>query len=332
MFNLPRFISRSLAFLAIITTATVAGAADLDPKPDDGISNDVHRANAGRILFSKTRSALDLNKEKPGRFTTKFDLSDEIHFRVYLSKSMRNHFRGEGVECHPRDDKWRVYTLAIDGKPAIQINKYTLPGEFFSNSARGKGWTQWTTFRFPSALNGRVKQGESSIQRSFIDRILPVLTAGEHTLALTLTGRCLQKRGGNKAVLAAPMAAGEFTLHVTDQQLARITAKSGAQLPKAGRKDKRLQREMKTLASRKMGSDKVLKVIIRNKRWNVVNDRWTGRPVERKTTAAVAVKQSSGKCKVFDVLYVQKANGRRFGRTELFGVGRSSEIPCGNIK
>ena len=299
----------------------------LDLMPDDGLENPVHEQYAGQIVFAKKRDIMDLNAEQPDKFTNSFKLTDEIHFRVYLNMSLRNHFRSEGIDCHPKDDKWRVYKMTIDGKP---IGK---DGVLYNHSAKGDAYKKWATFRFKAPLNGKAEQGERSIQREFITRVTPELTEGKHDIKLILTGRCMAKNLGNETMtLSKPIAVGEFTLDIKGKELKKLVKKYGQQWPKAKFKNKKLAKEMKKIMVKEWPDERVLGLVIVGQDWEYEYEAISGRVLERKIVATVGVEQDPGKCMLFDLLFTQEAiSKKKFGPTKFFGVGGNIAIPCSNV-
>lgn len=61
--------------------------------PDMGITNEVHKANVGKIVFSS--DVVDLKKPDPNAFKTNFTQNDNIYARFYLSESLENHIYHE---------------------------------------------------------------------------------------------------------------------------------------------------------------------------------------------------------------------------------------------
>lgn len=88
------------------------------PTPDNGIVDEVHRKNLGKILWSNQTIAPKTTKNSS--FKTSFSPSDEaIYGRVYFPKSLRNIGAGVGA------DKICAYVVQyyINGKLAGQVNQ-----------------------------------------------------------------------------------------------------------------------------------------------------------------------------------------------------------------
>jgi hypothetical protein len=61
--------------------------------PDMGITNEVHKANIGKIVFSSV--LVDFDKPDPTTLKTSFTQDDDIYARFYLGESLENHVFGE---------------------------------------------------------------------------------------------------------------------------------------------------------------------------------------------------------------------------------------------
>lgn len=308
-------------------TDSVKKSVPLEPVEDDGIVNDVHKKYLGKVVFTQSAEDLALNSEKPENFTNSFALSDPIFFRTYFKKSLQNAFRAQGVKCHRSGDKWAIYNMSIDGKPVGE------KGHIYYSSLGDKAYSRFTTMRFMEPINGKVEQDTKNFARDFIEKVVPELTPGTHKIGLELTGRCMARNQGNEdRYLDSPLASGEFTLEVTEDALANLVSENGAQMPAASMEDKELTDKMAKIMEREWPKDEILKVNIVNEDWSVIRNKVTGIITGRTISTAVATKQDSGKCRVFDVGFAQEAQGGgKFSNTRFNGVGRNTIVPCGNI-
>jgi hypothetical protein len=304
---------------------TAARAAALDPLPEDGPSSPLHTEKVGKIVFTSDENAIQKGKEIPAKFKDTFKISEPILYRAYYQHSMRNAFRAQGIECRPNDVDM-LYLFEIDGTP--------LPKEVYSVRIESPEYERWVSSRSSSPLFGKVSQGELSLARGIMERLMPQLTAGTHKMTMRMSGRCLKARGQPDLVtLEAPLASGDFTLEIGAKDLDKLTAQNGEKLPQAGRTDAKLAKEMAAIVSSQWKDDQVLKAIIVDKDWTVTRAPLTGIPLRRGIKSAIVVKQQSGKCVIFDVMFEQKANGSRgFGETLFGGVGNNTQIPCANVK
>jgi hypothetical protein len=111
-------------------------------------------------------------------------------------------------------------------------------------------------------------------------------------------------------------------------------AMAASELPRAARRDAKLEKEMVAIMTALWKQDKVLKAIIIEKDWSNETAQVRGRPVvvARRITAKVASKVQSGKCRIFDIVFRQAKSGGSFGKTEYHSVGDSEDIPCENVK
>ncbi|HEY3359374.1 MAG TPA: hypothetical protein VGQ83_39355 [Polyangia bacterium] len=319
--------SRSL-FLTLLAGgvlgAVPAAAAPLAPVPDNGFVTPVHKERAGTIVFAPSAAAVT-TPEKPAQFTSTFTAGQPIFFRAYLPRSLENSFRAEGVECHTGDDVWRTYSMLVDGKPVGD------GGEFYAEKMAPESFRKSTSIRFDQALNGQPDRTEKSPHRAYNDVVLPALTPGSHKLTLSVGGRCMARNQRNAVVnLQTPMAKGDFTVTVS----AADAAKGGVQLPKAGKKDAKLEKEMAAVMKAKWTQDTILKVVIVDKDWTneVLKTKKATVVTSRRIATKVAVKQGA-KCRLFEVVFKQPAQkNKKFGPTEYYSTGDTDELPCQNVK
>jgi hypothetical protein len=111
--------------------------------------------------------------------------------------------------------------------------------------------------------------------------------------------------------------------------LASATLVQAAGLPKAAMQNPKLLKEMLGAASVKLKPDAVVAGVITDGSWNV-EQNGLGVVTRRTIHGAFSVKQASGKCRVFDLLFQQRAAGPgRFNGTEAAGIGRSTQVECG---
>ncbi len=96
-------------------------------------------------------------------------------------------------------------------------------------------------------------------------------------------------------------------------------------LPAPAMKNAKLESEMARALSAEWRSDKVLKVVIIDKSWDV--EMFKRHPVARKLHTKVAVQQKK-QCRVFDVTFAQKAKASGFGTTEYYSVGDNEKVAC----
>lgn len=103
-------------------------------------------------------------------------------------------------------------------------------------------------------------------------------------------------------------------------------------LPAPALKDPKLLKEMLDVSTKGLSPDEILAGSITDKAWNVEQNA-LGAVTRRTIHAAIAVKQKSGKCRVFDILFEQSAAGpKKFNATAFGGVGNSSEVACDSVK
>jgi hypothetical protein len=288
--------------------------------PDNGAVTETHKTKGGVIVFAAAVDAV-VTPEKPDKFKDAFTGSDSIYFRAYLPRSINNAFRADGVDCQ---EPFRVWQLKLDGVvvPRSKDDPY-----FYWEPLDERGFTKSTSIRFEDALNSK-KPGEVSIGRAYSELVAPRLTKGDHTIELSVSGKCWSKNTKPAdAFLPAPLATGSFKLSVTQVVQASV-------LSKPGMRDSRLQKEATSVMEAQWHGDKVLKLVLVGKDWSVETVVLKGVPVpqKRRLDAEALVKAASGKCRVFNLTLIQPAvSMKKFGATE-FATGDSREVDCGAAK
>jgi hypothetical protein len=318
---------RTALALALLASTTAVAQADqpepatpLAAEPDNGFVTEIHKAHPGQIVFARSAAAVT-TPEKADQFTEAFRSGEPIFFRAYLPSSLNNAFRAQGVQCA---DPFRIWSLSVDGTP---IGRDAKDPYFFWEPLDQNAFTKSTSVRFDKDLTA-APDGDRAIWNAFHQVVAPKLTVGEHTLQLAVRGSCDDIAQGHRTptYLATDLAVGTF----------KLTVAKGATvdpLPKAARKDAKLEQEAAKLLAAEWREDKILKVIVVEKDWTKQFEKILGRQVLQRRTIAtvVAVQQRSG-CRLFDVTFEQAARGKGFGPTARAGTGDAREIACEALK
>lgn len=293
-------------------------AADpLPAEPDKGFVTEVHKEKAGSIVFARSAAAVT-TPEKPAEFVNAFSSKDQIFLRAYLPRSLNNAFRAEGVECV---DPFRTWAITVDGK---SIGRSAKDAFVFYEPLDERGFKESTSIRFDKPMNG-APDGDQSLWRAFHEHVAPRLLPGEHTITLAVRGQCSAKVSGlPTATLSTDLASGTFTFTVpAGTVLAEV-------MPTPAKKDKKLEADMARLLEQQWRGEKVLKLVIVDKDWDVERIMLKGKAVPQRRTinTKVAVQQADG-CRIFEVSYVQPAKSfTAFGDTAYNAVGGSNEVAC----
>ena len=314
------------------TAATGAAPAPLPLDPDDGLVGDAHQQHVGKVVFAKSAKAVT-TPESPDAYVTALALSDEIHVRAYQPHSIRNAFRSEGVKC-VRDNAFRVWDVAIDGQPATDAGSK----HFYMERAASEGplYRTSTSVRYDRALNAKADAAEKSLWRAFGDVVVPALTAGTHTITLTVSAVCDADRSPDypRVQLKTPLAVGTFELEVSERALKKAAGELGTQLPKAAMQDKKLEQRMREIVKAQWPNDELFQLAIVDKKWRVELFPETTIPHRRYLDAVITAKIPDGGCKMFRISFMQKSlDGiREWGETEWGGVGGNEDLSCGKAQ
>lgn len=200
---------------------------------DNGITNDLHKKNVGKIVFSNKEIAKAETSD--AGFVNTFNLGDDIYSRVYLEKSMTNEGNSIGYIAQFMDFKVR---MTVEG---TQFNAIPLTARDYNDPNPSNGYPRsivaedpdrrsaWTTFQIGLSPNAsHVAEYPSTEMHDFFYRMYQ-LPAGTHTVKLELVfdipedeapqgsgmideGRKWTTKFGQEKVLAV----GEFKINITD--------------------------------------------------------------------------------------------------------------------
>jgi hypothetical protein len=204
---------------------------------DKGISGDVHQANIGKIVFSK--SEIVKGQENTGSFTNSFTTADNIYSRVYMAHSI-------GYECANMGICFRDQYINTNYRVTVDDGAYDLSKSYFDkgtmnfNSVGEDLMNTYTTWQ--PALSPANSEGYGTDELQFFYSLIEFLPAGKHKIKLEIVidvpedeqpspparyeEQCRKyttKFGPEKVV-----ALGEFTLDVKESDKAAIKAKTGA--------------------------------------------------------------------------------------------------------
>ena len=109
----------------------------IDPVEDNGMSNEFHKGNVKKIVFSK--SEIGKTTSSSSAFANSFTLGENIYSRVYLDKSMTN--EAYSIGTYPTNN-FR-YRITVSGKTFNSLynnSNILVPGE-------EEVYSKWTTFQ-----------------------------------------------------------------------------------------------------------------------------------------------------------------------------------------
>jgi hypothetical protein len=294
----------------------------------------------GEIVFAKNM----INPASPAGLTTEFKAGDPIYAVAYVPSSFAKLAKAPDAKKldievflfniqkpkydyqEPQEMQLSFSNVKISGNAIQQtylpVDIVPVPGKM---TAYGSAEISYA--KFGQKFDGPVRFAED----------LSKLEGGKQTIKVTV--KC------NYEVVAE----GKFTIEGSDfsgyaQQSVDVNkAASGIQtasatMPKAAKSDKGLEAEMisalkasQTYKDRMQGQ--IMKLVIIDADWYIRRHELTGVILHRYIRAAVAIKDASGKCTVWqNVTFQQDYVSNKFQRTRFDGVGDPYAIPCENIK
>ncbi|MBU1564715.1 MAG: hypothetical protein KJ630_03690 [Proteobacteria bacterium] len=255
----------------------------------------VHRANAGRMIWSKQPISLDGQDQIAPEKS--FQLSDPIFGRLYLHHSLGNTpvYGSDGEPQENRDFGYE-FRLFIDGKE--KVDRFNV---FSNGNLKGQAGETWTTWQFaPHPLppdDGFKSEAEAWF------RTTKGLSPGTHSVRFELWSVQGQLRSRE------PISIGEFSLIVQKDE--RIAA--GSQFPRemySGTDAAQLHEQFKkALAQAKISASEIDKVAIAGD-W--AYNRYTDSKIEyRKMSAAVLFKDkdNDGVCRFVSYNFISDKSG-----------------------
>jgi hypothetical protein len=294
----------------------------------------------GEIVFSTSM----INPASPAGLTNEFKAGDPIYAVAYVPSSFGKLAKDPDAKKldievflyniqkpkydyqEPQEMQLSFSSLKISGNAIQQtylpVDIVPAPGKMTAY-----GSAELSYKKFGAKFDGPVQFAED----------LSKLEGGKQTIKVAI--KC------NYEVVAE----GKFTIEGSDfsayaQRSAEVNnAASGIQtasatMPKAAKSDKGLEAEMisalkasQTYKDRMQGT--ILKLVIIDSDWYIRRHELTGAILHRYIRAAVAIKNASGKCTVWqNVTFQQDYVSNKFQRTKFDGVGDPYAIPCESVK
>lgn len=267
-------------------------------------TSDFHKQNAGKIVFSKL--PIDIKKENPDAMSSKFVAGDYIYGMMY--------FKGTFQEV-TSDYNMAVTVIWVNGQRKVDFN-FKLDGE-------KRQWTYLNNEIVPEPIVSKTRGAK------VYTKALSELSPRVHKIKVTL-----EKSGGTE-----PIAEGEFELDCTQglEKIAEIAkelelkSQSQVTMPSPAQSNPELEKAMLEAIKNAGWKETPLKAVIIDKDWNI-HRNILGVILFRSIRAEVAVKTPEGICRLFSLSFNQNYDGKSYGKTELYGVGGSQDMPCENVK
>ncbi len=266
-------------------------------------TSDIHKENAGNIVFSK--SPITIKKEEPEKFTDSFTPDDYIYGMMYL--------KGTLIE-QAKADKTVVTEILVDG-----------------NKVAEHEWGVWSDAKEKTYVDLEVIPNPDKVETHGAIKYtqgLSTISPRNHTVKVVL-----RRKGSNV------IAEGEFNLDCSSgvDKIAAIAKElkekqlEKVRMPKAAMKNNMLEYSMRKAMQKHWPDEKPLRAVITSDRWTMHYHAVTGAIMYRTIDAAVAFKTKEGDCKIFYLTFKQPYNGTGFGHTEYHSVGGHQVIKCHNV-
>lgn len=330
----PRRLTAIFAFLLTLLLGAAPGEARRRTVPrEEGFQGAIHRASAGKILFS--RRPIPRGPKSRAGFTHRFRLRDPIYLRPMLATSMENALRKAGVRCYK--ERRRIARVQVGDAPrkqwvALEV-KPTHPRNF----------AEWMTFSLDSDGKHPLNSGPTYFPKDrfraryrFGAELLPRLGPGTHRLTFRVFAECYGPTDDGYKTREVVVAKGTIQLQIKRGDVKRYQRAKGPFLRRSHhRQNRSLRRRMMRTVAKRWRNETVLGATIMSRRWNVVRRRWSHRTVRRWVEAAVVVRRRGATgCRVFPLSFSQRSvDGRhRFAREMTFAVGSAAPFPCVNAR
>lgn len=303
--------------------------------------NSVYSQDDGTIIFSTDTLSLDNNSN----VTNSFKSSDYIYGLVVTKDTLKNicgipnakkidfsliySFIKQPLYSYqsPSEEFIDYSSISVTGK---KLNDKYLSLDIIPNPENMSAYNDpdITFKKFGIYIDGPVKHAESFSK----------FQNGKHNLIFKL--RC-----NNTDV---DVASGELFIESNDfskysnlskeyKQSFNNASTEKAKMPPAKMNDKKLEKEMIQLIQssetfKTRIKSKIVKLNIIDSDWYIRRNEITGAILHRYIRAAIAVKDNSGTCSVWDlVTFQQDYIGNKFQKTKFDGVGDNFKINCENI-
>ena len=297
------------------STTPATKIADLQDRPNNGVSGPVHEKYMGKIVFAKSEEAIEFQKEIENQFVTEAAIGEVIRYRVYMDNSLINYLKGNKFsDTHGRF----LIKYYLDGTEALSSE---LSEDWFTSDEK----TKFTTFRgaFKSGKSTQAT-GEYSFNR-FLKENESKLTPGKHVVKVEY----LPYQSYPEKYVGPVVASGEITLVVKGSVIDPSDEKLC--MPQAKMTDKNLTADIVKAYKAKGYTETPGEVRILSPTWEIVRNKNTGIVTNRGIGALVATTEN-GKCSYQTFTFYQDYDGSSYQNyLYLYSTGAKYDIPCGCI-
>jgi hypothetical protein len=263
--------------------------------PDDGMPTAIHKANAGKFVFSQAKMLKDF--DNAGAVKTSFDnLSGGVYARLYLKESMRNFYANYGNGKDVGGASYSLY-FYVDGK-----TDYSCYEDSQLSKEEALTMTSWSVPLAP------LNDDDFNYDKECVNRfayVISELTAGKHTIKIIAKAQY----DGDPAS-STPIAEGEFSINIDLADRDAFVKKYGLKLPGKGllESDTKLYADAKRIAGPSAIDVRCPNV------WENKLDAW-GTIVKRFTIVCYSYKGEDGRCKQGSFMIEQLKFSSGWGET-----------------
>ena len=291
---------------------------------DEGITNPIHQKYIQKIVFS----ASEISKTNPNEnaFTTDFQITNPIHFRIYLKECI---FNTHVVAHEPsiienQGGLWcKIY---FDGK-LVRDKSFALngnAGKYVKPEEKKTLTTLGGILNFKDENLGSFEYIKTMIENEVI------ITPGKHTFKMEIYPRFMSDKGPTNELLAS----GEFNLNVTNGFV--DPSNYVVCMPTSKKKDPALEAKftnrLKGFLVANNDKSVLKKFVLRSSEWEIEKNETTGRILSR-TMYGAAGFSNNGKCyfKVFS--FTQFWDGKNYQSTiSVESTGGEGDVFCDCLK
>lgn len=282
--------------------------------PDDGVTEDTHRAFVGQIVFAPH----EIPREQPdaARFVSEFYADELIYGRAYLPHSLANELVYVAGSDRPQRNTGRGYEvrLSVDGKRTTGLLERGAVRRDRAGNTTLQVWPR------PAPTDGAT----STTWKDLVDGLTP----GAHEIRIELWAR----DGSFEA--RAPIAAGTLTLHKTSDTRVGV-GRTFADL-EAGMTDAALARTLHDLvtayAKRERWRESIPGVTIESREWTKVFREHTRIVVARRISVWAHLAGPDGACGAQRIVLEQPVSVRgEHGELFVRGPGDRITLDCATV-
>lgn len=258
-----------------------------------GMTSPIHEKYVGKIVFTGDEKNIEKQQENEAGFKTEFNLGEPIFFRVYLKDALLNTLRPLSKAFSKSANKTAFESASkfmlkvyLDGIFLDSLPSANLKADEFDVESK----ITWTTFRGAlKSTDGSAYIG-TSVYKEILWNYNRLLVTGKHKLKIEVYPSCSSLGNDGKTVEGAIMASGEIVLNINGN----IGDKNDPNIcmPKSLMSDKELENSVSNIYLKEKKSP-ALSVIITSPKWEVTQNKYTGRPTSRKVDVVIGYKEGN---------------------------------------